>query len=80
MVLAGARIRDAGLVHLEGLAGLQRLNLGYTKITDAGLVHLKGLAELQVLTLIATRTTDAARADLMKALPMTTIRTRIVRR
>ena len=65
-----SRITDAGLVHLEGLPGLQTPKISRCRqITDAGLVHLKGLANLQGLTLGGTQVTVAGVAELQKALP-----------
>jgi Leucine-rich repeat (LRR) protein len=55
---------DADLAHLQGLTGLQTLNLVDTKVTDAGLEHLKGLTGLQTLLLGQTQVTDAGLAHL----------------
>ena len=57
--LADWSVTDTGLVHLKGLANLQRLDLNETEITDAGLVHLKGLTKLKSLSLAKTLITDA---------------------
>jgi hypothetical protein len=55
-------ITDAGMVHVEGLASLTRLNLGWhtpwargvpARVTDAGLAHLKGLTNLTELSINA---------------------------
>jgi len=54
-----APITDTDLVHLEGLASLESLDLGGTQITDAGLVHVKGLTNLWSLSLKGTQITDA---------------------
>jgi hypothetical protein len=55
----GARISDAGLVHLYKLDRLQELCLDNTGVTDAGLVHLKKLDRLERLSLNNTAITDA---------------------
>ena len=55
---------DAGLAHLAGLTGLQRLYLGNTRVTDAGLAHLKELTGLRHLDLEETGVTDAGLAHL----------------
>lgn len=60
---------DAELVHLQELAKLEGLGLGYTDVTDAGLVHLQGLTQLKDLDLGATRTTDQGCQKLQEALP-----------
>ena len=57
--LQDRQVTDAGLVHLEGMTRLKRLNLYGTKITDSGLAHLEGLTQLQTLDLAYTTITDA---------------------
>ena len=52
-------ITDAGLVHLEGMTGLEQLYLFNTNITGAGLAHLKGLTGLKLLDLQNIKITDA---------------------
>ena len=64
-----ATLRDADLVHLEGLANLQTLNLNFTKITDAGLVHLQGLTNLEHLNISATQITDKGLVEIQEWLP-----------
>ena len=55
-----SRITDAGLVHLEGLPGLQTPKISRCRqITDAGLVHLKRTTKLRSLYLTAIEITDA---------------------
>ncbi|MBL7152541.1 MAG: hypothetical protein ISS79_02400 [Phycisphaerae bacterium] len=39
-------ITDAGLGHLAGLTGIERLHLGGKGVTDAGLAHLTGMKRL----------------------------------
>jgi Leucine-rich repeat (LRR) protein len=58
------RVTDAELVRLEGLTGLETLNLNDTRVTDAGLVHLEGLAGLKTLLLRNTRVTNAGLAHI----------------
>lgn len=62
-------ITDAGLVHLEQLAGLQKLTLGRTKVSDAGLIHLSRLRTLREVHLDHTRVSDNGRAMLARMLP-----------
>jgi hypothetical protein len=62
--LSHARISDAGLAHLQGMAGLERLGLSHTRISDAGLLHLKGMTNLVLLSLNNTKITDAGLAHL----------------
>jgi hypothetical protein len=52
-------VTDAGLVHLQGLSQLHKLELEHTKITDTGLLHLQGLSQLQYLDLSHAEVTDA---------------------
>lgn len=56
---------DAGIAHLKGLKGLQRLRLSGTAVTDAGLAHLKGLSNLEHLFLDGAQITDARLPHLM---------------
>lgn len=51
-------IKDADLVHIEGLTKLQDLDLGGCPITDAGLAHLKALTQLQYLGIWSTNVSD----------------------
>jgi len=71
--LDDSKIKDAGLMHLEGLNNLKTLNLGDRRITDAGLVHLEGLNNLQILMLSDTKITDTGVAKLKRYLPNCTI-------
>ena len=50
-------VSDAGLVHLQGLTNLLRINLEDTQITDAGLVQLRGM-NLKLLSIPKEATTD----------------------
>jgi hypothetical protein len=64
------RVTDAGLARLQGLTGLQQLDLtSCRQVTDAGLAHLKGLTGLQQLNLECERVTDAGKAVFRAALP-----------
>jgi Leucine-rich repeat (LRR) protein len=60
-------ITDAGMVHVDGLASLTRLNMGWhtpwargvpVRVTDAGLAHIKGLTNLTDLSINANITDD----------------------
>ena len=62
--LGEAKITDASLARLQGVAELRGLYLDGMKITDAGLAHLEGLTGLQELDLEDTRITDAGLAHL----------------
>jgi len=57
--LRGDAVKDAGLEHLNALAQLEYLGLGYTQVTDASLKQLNGMARLSWLDLAGTRVTDA---------------------
>jgi hypothetical protein len=57
--LSYTQVTDAGLVHLQGLTGLQILGVYNTHVTDAGLAHLEGLTGLQRVSLSSTQVTDA---------------------
>ena len=59
---------DEGLAAVADLAGLQRLDLSWTKVTDAALEHLRGLALLRDLDLRETAVTDEGVEKLRAAL------------
>jgi len=67
--LRGAKVTDAGLKDIRGLASLVDLDLGDTGVTDDGLVHLKGLTNLDRLNLDGTQVTDEGLKNLQQALP-----------
>ena len=46
--LAGSRVSDGGLAHLERSIQLRELIPDGTHITDAGLEHVKGLLQLRI--------------------------------
>jgi len=46
--LVGAKITDAGLVHLARMVRLKTLNLTFTAIADPGLEHLTGLIDRSI--------------------------------
>ncbi|MDQ1372807.1 MAG: hypothetical protein QOJ09_145 [Actinomycetota bacterium] len=56
---AGSPIDDRQLLHLQGITGLQILDLAQTQVTDAGLVHLLGLDRLESISLWNTAVSDA---------------------
>lgn len=59
LVIRGSKLTDAGLKHLAGLQGIQRLNVSYDKsITGAGIKEFANLANLQSLNLAGTGVTD----------------------
>ena len=58
--LAGAKeITDFGLVHLEEMTRLERIDLFRTNVGDAGLPHLERLPRLRFLHLGQTKVTNA---------------------
>ncbi len=59
-------VTDAGLVHLQGLADLQSLDLRNCRVTDAGLAHILGCPRLVYLDLSGTQLSDAGLALLVK--------------
>ena len=62
--LSHCRIRDSGLLQLQGMKRLRVLNLSDTPITDLGLSHLRELTALEQLNMGRTRITDAGLAHL----------------
>lgn len=62
------RITDAGMVRLENLDTIVKLDLSKTTISDDGLVHVAKLPRLEDLDLTKTRITDAG-LDHLKKLP-----------
>jgi hypothetical protein len=70
LYLDHTEITDAGLVNLEGLLGLEFLDLRGTGITDTGLQHLQGLTRLKELDLgINSPPSAAGIATLQKKRP-----------
>lgn len=71
LILANAKISDAGLTDLEGLDQLEQLYLSgsHVHVTDAGLKHLEGLTTLKRLSLVQTDVTENGIAELKRALP-----------
>ena len=63
-----SRVDDEQLRFLQGMSGLQFLDLSGSQVTDAGLVHLLGLASLETLNLWDTTIGDGA-LDLIGRLP-----------
>jgi len=68
-VLLPNTVTDAGLAHLHGLTGLERLWLNSTQLTDAGLAQIHGLTGLKWISFGGNQVTDAGRAKLRQALP-----------
>jgi hypothetical protein len=52
-------VTDAGMVHLQSLKHLRRLDLSGSSVTDEGMVHLSGLSKLRELSLRRTSVSDA---------------------
>lgn len=63
------QIGDAGLAHLEGLTGLQQLDLGETQVSGPGLARLRGAKGLTRLAMPRTPIDDAGLATLAASLP-----------
>ena len=67
--LGGTDITSEGLISIENLTNLRKLNIGggyqkASKIDDAGLTHLKNLSKLEELVLSDTQISDAGLAHL----------------
>jgi len=60
---------DQGMIHLKGLAKLERLGLHKTKVTDQGLEHLKRLKNLTELWISDIQITQEAIDRLKSELP-----------
>ncbi len=71
LVLARAPIGDAGLAPAPGsspgFAGLNLMNLAFTRVSDAGLMHLRDLPKLRLVQVINSAVTDAGVAEFKKA-------------
>jgi hypothetical protein len=57
------------LAHLEGLAGLETLNLNQTQVTDGGLKRLEGMKNLKQAHVSKSKATAQGVAALEQALP-----------
>lgn len=57
-----APVEDQQLANLQGMRGLQVLDLSGTRVTDAGMVHIQGLESLESLYLWDTRVGDTGMA------------------
>jgi hypothetical protein len=57
--LGETAVTDGGMIHLESMRNLRRLQLDRTQITDTGLHHLRHLSRLEVINLHSTAVTDA---------------------
>lgn len=55
-------VDDSQLANLQGMRGLQVLDLSGTRVTDAGMVHLQGLENLEMLSLWDTEVGDGGMA------------------
>jgi len=63
--LGDAQITDAGMVHLEGMTNLRKLDVSFcSKVTDTGLAYVQGLTSLQDLRLNRIGVTDAGMVHL----------------
>lgn len=56
--LQSSDVKEADLVHIEGLTWLEWLDLSCTEITGSGLVHLREMNLLERLDIWGTRLTD----------------------
>jgi hypothetical protein len=66
LILYGAPISDAGLMHIRGLTGLKVLYLLYTRVSDAGLAYLGRMTQLEAVDLNHTAMSDAGLVHLRK--------------
>lgn len=55
-------VDDSQLANLQGMRGLQVLDLSGTRVTDAGMVHIQGLENLESLSLWDTKVGDSGMA------------------
>jgi hypothetical protein len=69
-----AKVTDADLVHLQGLAALTSLELSRTQITDAGLKSLETLTNLQIVKVMGTKVSGDGVKHLAAALPQCKIK------
>ena len=67
--LAGTRLRDDELRHLQRLAWIGKLDIAETPITDAGLRHLHSLQSLREVNATLCPVTEAGVDALLAALP-----------
>jgi hypothetical protein len=67
--LSGAKVTDAGLVHLRDCSNLTTLFLWRTQVSDAGLIHLKEIRSLRFVWLNGTKVTPEGARELRAALP-----------
>ncbi len=67
--MPGANVTDAGLVYLQRLTHLNRLNLSKTRVNGSGMKHFERLNELRSLDLSDTQVTDAGLNGLVKLPP-----------
>ena len=67
--LAGTRLRDDELRHLQRLAWIGKLDIAETPITDAGLRHLHSLQSLREVNVTLCPVTEAGVDALLAALP-----------
>jgi hypothetical protein len=67
--LGSGRITDAGLVHLNGFAKLEVVDLQNSQVTALGLQHLKALPSLKELWLSGTGIRMADAQSLQETMP-----------
>ncbi len=69
--VGGAKIDDAGLANLAGLAQIEALNINTTGVSNAGLSHVVALASLKRLNLVAGERTTIDEAGIKQLASLT---------
>lgn len=62
--LSGTAVTSAGLVHLQGLVNLERLNVCLTACDDRGFEHLAAMTKMKRMTICASKITGSGFAHL----------------
>ena len=68
LYIPGAKVTDAGMVHVSKLTSLVILDLKGTAVTDKGLLELSNLELLRVLVVSGTKVTAEGRDALQASL------------
>ncbi len=71
LYIRNCEVAEAGLAHLQEIAGLRVLDLSNTNVTDASLVHLRNIKLLDTLYLMSTNVTDAGLPHLLECSNLT---------